>query len=302
LLALAASIALAAYLVIPELLYRMVLGRFLPLRSVLRSRSEELGRALFSIAVPFFIALLLVHYIPGFRSWPGHDPGEHIFRVADYKLLCSSMLNEKVFENNESLFYVALHRSAFRQLHFIFWYYTIVMAEAGLMGLAARFYGRLRSHKTKPVAFLVLVIEQILIPKISEWELLLTPFTLASPKSRVQVDILMTNGTLYQGFVFKHYLDSAGRLAGLIITEPRRYNRQQLLKDREQGAAKRTDTYWREIPSRQMYLLADKILNINVNYAAATTPKSVADFVQEIAARPLPTLSVTIIPPPKKTP
>jgi hypothetical protein len=176
------------------------------------------------------------------------------------------------------------------------------MAEAALMGLAARFYGRLRSRKSKAVMFLVVTIEQLLIPKISEWELLLTPFTLASPNSRIQVDILMTNDILYQGFVFKHYVDATGRLVGMIITEPKRYNRHQLLKDREQGQVKRTDTYWREIPSRQMYLLADKILNINVNYAAATTPKSVADFVQEVAERPLPMLSVTIVPPPKKTP
>jgi hypothetical protein len=110
----------------------------------------------------------------------------------------------------------------------------------------------------------------------------------------------MTDGTLYQGFVFKYHLDSTGRLSGMMITDPKRYKRQELLKDREQGKARGTDSYWSKIPSRQMYLLADKIINININYAAATTPKSVADFVREVADRSLPTLSVTITSPPKE--
>lgn len=164
------------------------------------------------------------------------------------------------------------------------------------MGFFARNYGQLRNRRRSGwTKVLIWFAERIILPKVSEWHVLLTPFTLPSRGSVIKVDVLMTDGALYQGSVFKHCLDNNGELAGMIITEPKRYGRQQLLADREKNIEKPTDSYWRPIPSRQMYLMADKIMNINVNYAeASTSTYGVMSFLEEVADRPLPGIAVTI--------
>ena len=67
-IALAASVVLALYILIPGLLSRFLYRLFIPLKVIAGGRTEEATRAALTGIVPFILALLVVWYIPGLNS------------------------------------------------------------------------------------------------------------------------------------------------------------------------------------------------------------------------------------------
>jgi hypothetical protein len=80
-------------------------------------------------------------------------------------------------------------------------------------------------------------------------------------------------------------LDKEGELSGIFLESPRRFDRQGQIRDKEQEAPKRdNDSYWRDIPSNNLYISSDKINNLNVRYmtaAEALALRTSANFREE---------------------
>ncbi|HTF63798.1 MAG TPA: hypothetical protein VK638_13995 [Edaphobacter sp.] len=82
------------------------------------------------------------------------------------------------------------------------------------------------------------------------------------------LDILISNGTLYQGISFQYFLDSDSKLAGIILKNPRRFLREQFATARSEAKDQEVnkEDFWRPIPSESLFIMGSSILNININY------------------------------------
>ena len=83
---------------------------------------------------------------------------------------------------------------------------------------------------------------------------------------RVAVDVLTAEDHLYDGYVGDYFLDTNGELSGLLLTEPRRFDRQGYLEAKRNDSTANAVSFWRTIPGRNMYVPRDKILNMNLRY------------------------------------
>jgi len=176
-IALAASILLALYIIIPGLLSRFVYRLFIPLRVLAVGRTEEASRALATAMLPFLLALFVVWYVPGLDRFPlKADPQ---FKEQDYKLIASCLYSEATFAKEEPMFWSALQRSISRQILFLFWYYSLTILTALSLGYLTASYGRFGSNR----AYRWLA-NKFLLPRISEWHPLLTPFVFADKQLR----------------------------------------------------------------------------------------------------------------------
>jgi hypothetical protein len=137
-----------------------------------------------------------------------------------------------------------------------------------------------------------------------------TPFTFSrSPARVVQVDALMTDGNLYQGEVGDFHIDANGSLTGFLLKKARRFLRAEYKDDMKEGKPVAKEKYWRTIPGDSLYLLADKISNLNFSYLAAKPLNEVAEdalkkfnieasvAVQPAQSKTVRTETVTVEPP-----
>lgn len=268
-IALAASIVLALYVIIPGLLFRSISQLFVPLRIVSGSRTEEATRAVLTSVLPFLIALLVVWYVPFANQFPSHASYPEL-RASDYKLVASCLYSEQEFTHSGQAFWAALNRTWHRQSLFLFWYYSLTVATALCLAFLAGSYGQLESNRLYSW-----FADKFLFPRISEWHPLLTPFIFADKRTVVRADILTTTDNLYRGTVSAHFIDSSGKLTGLILTDALRFDRRGFVHDSDAGDRPQPSDYWREIPGAKLYLFADKIVNLNLNYESPEPSKEV---------------------------
>jgi len=280
LIALAASLVLTLYLLIPSSIFRLIFGFFVPLRSFVRSRGEEVFQGVMSTVVPLALTLVLVWTISPFDGHPFTFSDTAQVRRADYKLVASALYSEGVFRQSGDAFWKAMTRTGRRQGRFLVWYYLLVIAEGMTVGVLSVSYPALTGRRWYNRCY-KWSAEKVLLPNISEWHVLLTPFFFKDKSTVVRVDILCVDNTLYRGKVVQHSLDKEGQLAGLIITEAKRYARDLYLRDQEKGPVKKED-YWRLIPGAKLYIFGDKILNLNLTYEG---PEAPPDVIAEIISR-----------------
>jgi len=275
-IALAASIVLALYVIIPGLLSRFIYRLFIPLRVIAGGKTEEATRAVVSAFVPFLLALLVVWHVPVLNEFPiGATHPES--KAQDYQLVANCLYSETIFTQHTEAFWQALDRTLPRQSQFLFWYYLLTGMMALGLGYLTASYGKLGANP-----YYRWFANKFLFPHISEWHPLLTAFVFPDKQTAVRADILTITDTLYRGRVSEHFIDSDGRLTGLILTEAKRYDRRTYLRDWEQNREIKTDDYWRDIPGAKLYLFADKIVNLNLNYESPEPPEeAVLKFLRE---------------------
>ncbi len=217
-------------------------------------------------------------------AWPPNSTNS-----SDYKVVASAFYSEQFFHQAGEEFWRALDRAAWRQGQILGWYWGLVIVEALLLSFLVRRYGRYRGNRVYSK-----FADTLLLPNVSQWHVLLTPFVFPDRKATVKADVLSSEGTLYQGTVSDHFLDVDGMLSGVILTEPRRFDRRTYLKDKDEGTKKETETYWRDIPSAKLYIFADKISNINLNYQPELpSTKAITDILEKLGKAGQ-TYSVTI--------
>ena len=108
---------------------------------------------------------------------------------------------------------------------------------------------------------------EFLLKNISEWHALLTPFTFAkNPPRKVLVDVITSDDHLYRGEVGDYYIDTNGRLTGILLDDTYRFDRKGYLTDKQLGQPRAKSEYWKAIPGQNLYLAADRISTLNLSY------------------------------------
>jgi hypothetical protein len=272
---------LVFYILIPGILFRFVTSWFVPLKLFERTRTQE---ATFSVAVallPFAVALLGVWYLPVMKHYPFPvAEGTFAERRQDYRrvagLLTSSDASRFLVQNPPSASSVAneanwhsLNLVLRRQARFLTWYFVAIVLEGCAFGASARKYGDWQSKAPK-YRLRLWAMRTFVLPNISEWHLLLTDFNWPTHEEIfVSVDILQSDGHLYQGRVADYFIDSAGKLTGILLEHVSRFDRQAYLdaKSRpESGRSVSAIDFWKNIPSRHFYVGEGSISNLNVRF------------------------------------
>lgn len=215
--------------------------------------------------------------------------------MRDYEIVFSGLYSEAEFKALGIGFWDSTSRVSRHQVNVLFWYYVLVVCEGVLLGVFASTYGRLKNIKVYSWA-----ADKFIFPKISEWHVLLTPFAFANKRTIVWADILTTSDNLYKGRVKEHFVATDSKLSGLILTEARRFDRHSYLIDKDAGRGPKAAAYWKEIPGAKLYISADKIVDLNLNYESPETiPRVVERFVAKQFEEPLPEFEVTVTRPPR---
>lgn len=259
-IALVASLVLALYIVVPGLLFRSVYRLFIPLRIVSGNTTEEATRAVMTNVIPFVLALLIAWYVPPLDNFPVHA-GHPELKSQDYKLVASCVYSEQQFNAAGENFWGALDRTWRRQAVFLFWFYLLTAGTGLLFGYLAGSYGHFRSNR-----YYRWFADKLLFSRISEWHPLLTAFVFADKNTVVRANVLTVTDNLYRGVVSEHFVDGDGQLTGLILTEALRFDRRSFLQDKDAKMNPETEAYWHSVPGAKLYVFADKIVDLNLNY------------------------------------
>src|SRR5258708_18075105 len=117
--------------------------------------------------------MLLVWYVPLFNAWPFPVEGTSQQRRADYRIVTSALYSEAQFNKFDSSgeFWPAFTHCLRRQARLLFWFYLAVFGEGLLFGFLSTNYGKYQRNKLYS-----LLADGLLLPNISEWHVLLTPF------------------------------------------------------------------------------------------------------------------------------
>lgn len=250
-LALIVSYLLVFYLLVPAVLFR------LPARSILkkfqRTRTEEITFAVSVTLLPLVLAGIVLAVV-----WQGTP---HYAEWADYKEILAASYSEEVFRATQNQFWNAASRVFFGQVRLLLLVWVFCYLEGRVFLALVRSYGRLRANPALGW------IATRLLSSVSEWYLLLTPANFPpAPKRRVAVDVLTEEDHLYQGFIGDYFLDTDGKLSGLLLVAARRFDRQRYLALRSIEPSTKPEAFWREIPGQVLYLPQEKILSVNVRY------------------------------------
>jgi hypothetical protein len=149
--------------------------------------------------------------------------------------------------------------------------YGLVIAFSVFLDIAILRYGRLR-HMLGRRGFQWLrpILAMLVLPRISEWHVNLSPILLPSKDLKIWVDVMTKRGTLYSGGLKEKVLSSDGTLQSVTLAEPRRFKYDQYVDARKQNPAIMADDYWRRIPGESFIILGGEIETLNVRHAPDT--------------------------------
>jgi hypothetical protein len=290
-IALVTTYFLVFYILIPGIWFRFITSWFVPLKLFERTRSQEATFAVAVALLPFAFALYGVWSVPGMKQHPFPVNETVSERILDYQrvatLLASSDASRILIGNTAPVpaavseaYWRSLNQVLRRQARFLTWYFLFTAGEALLFGFFASKYGDWKiiegsKTRTKPRPSLWIRVynwlaPKLILPNISEWYMLLTDFTW--PKREeifVRVDILQGDGNLYQGRVADYFVDSAGKLTGILLEHVIRFERQAYHDAKSQAGADRpvsSNDFWKNIPSQNFYIGQSSIANLNVRF------------------------------------
>jgi hypothetical protein len=274
-LALVFSALFTVYLLVPEALFRLVFGFFIPSRTFVLTRTEKAYRAVLITVVPFLLAWACSWYVPGPNAWPFPIAENSVYqRRADYRAVSTAFYSDAEFAKLGEKFWQSATRCSRRQARLVSWYFLLIIIEAFFLGALAKNYPKLKNPA------LTWISNAFLTAMISQWH----PLLPKGGDTVVQADILCVNDLLYQGEVSEYFLKD-GELSGLILRKPQRFDKKAYDKAKEQDKKPEPKEYWRPIPSQNLYFFADKILNMNLTYLTAsgaiTDPSAVQKFLSD---------------------
>jgi hypothetical protein len=287
-IALVTTYFLVFYILVPGVLFRFLTSWFVPLKLFERTRTQEATFAVAVALLPFAAALFGVWNMPVMRHLPFPiAEGTSSERSQDYQrvatLLTSSDASRLLLGNPAAApssssspspsdaNWRSLNRVLRRQARFLAWYFIFVGVEGVCFGLLARRYGDWQSH-AKRYRLRLWLIRTFILPNISEWHLLLTSFNW--PKREdvdVSVDILQSDGQLYQGRVSDYFIDSDGKLTGILLENVNRFDREAYNDARKASTTEQpisSAAFWKIIPGSRFYIGQSSISNLNVRFVA----------------------------------
>ncbi|HEY0264200.1 MAG TPA: hypothetical protein VGC07_06735 [Granulicella sp.] len=245
----------AVYLLGPDLISRWILGFVVPRKNLIRSRGEEVTRAVLWAAVPLAIAVFWAS-VTGVLAHEG--------RLGDLRIVFSGLYDERFFEAHQNEFFVSLKSVFWMNVSLLWRLYGLVVSFSLLLdGMILRYRWlrnalRWRWAKT--------VLATIVLPRASEWHVLLSDMLLPSAEQRLRADVLTRSNVLYQGWVQDKMLSADGHLESLTLSDPRRFLREEYKKDAAVTPGLAHDDYWRRIPGNLFVLMGADIVNLNLKY------------------------------------
>jgi hypothetical protein len=292
------SFVFLTYILIPGVLFRSVSSVFLPLTKFQRTKTEEITFAVLSALLPFLLAITLIWTVNWIGSHPFYFNDTVLQRRSDYKMIFAASYSEELFRNNQGEFWRAITRTLRRQGRMLTWYYLLLVGEAMLFGLLSRSFGRL--YRNRLYAW---IFTKILPTTISEWHVLLTPFSFPpEPRRQVMVDVLTSDDHLYRGEIGDYFLDTEGKLSGIFLVETYRFDRQGYLQAKSTGRTRPTEDYWKKIPGAKLYIFADRITTLNISYEpAAALPEFIREVLEKLDIPARVTVEDTSPPVPRPT-
>jgi hypothetical protein len=274
-IALIASAALVLFLLVPGILFKSIFSLFIPLDKFNRTRSEELSFSAFAAVMPFALTFIAVTSVGWFGNHPFFFPDSSAQKVSDYQSAFSSIYSEAFFSQHRAEFWGASLRIAYRQARILVWLYFFTAMEALLFGWLGKNFGRFQ--KFRPYGF---VADKFLLPNISSWYVLLTPFLWPpEPERKVMADLLTSDDHLYRGEVVAHEVDTDGKLRGVLISGALRFDRRTYLKDKDSGKPIHPEDYWKKIPGKNLFVFAHKLTTLNLSYQPPAS--SIPDIIQQ---------------------
>lgn len=254
-LALLASFFLIAYVLVPGVIFRLAFSLVIPLKKFQRTRTQEVIFSAVTSVAPFSVACL-------FASLPWLDI-QNVFNGS----LDSSWLSA-----DRDVFWRSVGGLWWGQLPFWGWYYGATILLALVLGWLARGYG-----KWQDKAFYNWFASTFLIPNVSEWYMLLEPFT--EPKAKVVVDILTSDDHLYRGEVGDYFENAQSELTGILLRDAIRFDFRGYLAEKKQGNNPSKEKFWKQIPGTKFYVTADKITTLNISYEPSA--ESIGEMLKE---------------------
>ena len=265
-LALAVSFLVAAYMLGPGLLVRMLLGFVVPRKNVVQTRGEEFTRSIEQAALPLAISIVWAAFSGSLRragSW------------ADVGTVLSGLYSTAFFDAHREAFFGAMRAFGWMNLAILWRLYLLIFLFALAFDQAILHYRWLRERL--PAKWPKWVLATLVLPRVSEWHVLLSDMLLPAKGFSLDADVLTKSGVLYQGRVQDKMLGSDGGLQSITLAHPRRFLREEFgaAKDKEAARAEKAgekpekiegETFWRSIPGNLFVIMATDVINVNLRY------------------------------------
>ena len=278
-IALVSTLLIAAYILGPDLFARWLLGFVVQRKNIVQTKSEEITRGILWAIVPLTIAWFLRHTGP-FAVAPGSR--------FDAQTFFSGIYSEAYFSVNREQFFAAAGSFLRLNLCILLRLYFVVLAGALFFNWTIQQYGRWRKKLSSHSRFLGL-LSKLILPRISEWHVILSPLLLPDKDMTIAVDVMTKSGVLYQGSLADKVIGADGGLQSLTLENPRRFRREQYVEDRKNNPAIDADQYWKTIPGNLFVILGPDIASVNVRHLPSMREfielDDIADALREVVAK-----------------
>jgi len=253
-LALLVSLLIALYLLGPDLISRWILAFVVPRKTLVQSRGEEITRAILWAAIPLAAAIAWAIAAGSLR---------HAGQLSDIQTVFSGLYSDRYFEANQAAFFVSVHNFFWMNLCLLWRLYALVILIAILFNGIIRRYRIWSSSRSRWVRhFLTFII----LPRISEWHVLLSEMLLPAGPFVLTADVLTRNNTLYQGLVKDKMLNPDGSLHAVTLANPRRFLRDEFHTAQSANPEIDSADFWKSIPGNLFVILGSDIVNLNLKY------------------------------------
>ena len=254
-LALAFSVLIAVYLLGPDLISRWILGFAVPRKALVQTKAEEITRAILWAAAPLLVALM----------WAVASGAlARTARWGDLHVVFSGLYSTTLFDRTEQTWYVSLHALAWWNFCVLWRLYFLVLTFSFLLNGIIYYYGPLR--RRLPFTWMTTLLATLVLPRVAEWHVLLSPMLLPSRDLQLHADVLTRSGSLYQGRVADKVLTPDGSIQSLTLTDPKRFRREEHKTDETAKSLKPKEHYWQSITGNVFVVLGGDISNINLRY------------------------------------
>lgn len=262
-IALVVSLLVAVYVLGPDLVSRWILGFVAPRKSLVQTRSEEVARGFLWSIIPFVVALMLRHVGPLSLA-----PNSKV----DLQTFFSGLYSESFFDQHRQEFFASANSFIYLNACLGARLYTIVVVGSVALNFLIGKYGVMREWIASHPRFswLRAPLSTIILPRVSEWHVILSPMLLPSQDMNIEVDVLTKSGTLYQGAFKDKNLASDGSLQSVTLGNPLRFQRDRYLDDRKTNLQTDPKKYWKLIPGQVFVIMGPDITTLNIRHMPAT--------------------------------
>lgn len=269
------TVLLAVYILGPGLLSRWVLSFLVPQRAVIQGRSEEIARAFLWSLLPLWLAWEWAKHLGRLSLCGGRKEIATVY---------SGMVSDAFFNAHRADFFNSVTAFLWMNWCLLWRLYLMVIAGSFVLILIIGFYGPIRQSLERS-AFLKALLAILILPRVSDWHVLLSRMLVPSKSIRLFVDVLTRSDNLYQGRLADKMLGADGTLINVTLAEPAKFQRARYLEALKTDPNTSADNFWNKIPGEIFIVLASEIATMNIRYVQAKiTSKTAPEIIEALQA------------------